>query len=198
MFPEPGSNYFMTTRALLSQWITYVKAALRIDWNKRKSFDSSLSHNVRSALFHPHLSEEKGARRHFFSRRDKTGLWSIHHVTVLLAFTADVREILSALPVTLLLHATVGMTEELAAGRVQCLKWQDSWLGWPPGRVHMSLEDGCGRDQPSCFLSCISYAPLFRIIPFTAHPRLMYQKRDMGKSEWEILQMERKFFISDK
>lgn len=99
MLPEPASNYFMTTRALLSQWITYVKAALSIDWNKRKSFDSPLFPRCHACLISPSFVWRKGGQEGIsFQGEIRRGSDPFIMKLCLLALTAEVREILSTPP----------------------------------------------------------------------------------------------------
>lgn len=97
--PWTSRNYFTTTPVLLSQWITYVKAALSIDWNKRKSFDSSLFPQCHACLLSPSFVWRKGGQKSVsFQGEIRRSSDPFIMLLFLPGFTSEVRKILSTLP----------------------------------------------------------------------------------------------------
>lgn len=108
----------MTTPVPPSQWKTDVRA-LRIDWNRRKFFDSTLSPQ-QTCIISPSFVWEKegGKKKHSFQR--ETGKGSDPFITNCSALPSYPRleKFCRHSPVKLALNATLGTTEVLAAGMV--------------------------------------------------------------------------------
>ena len=170
----PGSNYSMTTPVPPSQWKTDVRA-LRIDWNRRKFFDSTLS-SQQTCIISPSFvwEKEEGKKKHSFQR--ETGNGSDPFITNCSALPSYPRleKFCQHSPVRLALNATVGTTEVLAAGMVlsQVLELITAPAVW---QTEQAIRRSAVKRTPLlCLLPLKCPAlPKFYIIPFTVHSGLM-------------------------
>lgn len=119
-----------------------------------------LPHN-KPALFHPHLSEKKRGKKYSFQR--ETGNGSDPFITNCSALPLYPRleKFCQQCPVTLVLKATVGMPEVLAAGLVlsQVLELITAPAVW---QTEQTIRRSAGKRTP---LLCLPRPPL-NVLPF--------------------------------